>query len=78
VEITLTKRETGRSHTGPVIGTGPVIRYAVNGMPEGETADLADFGGRWRILRTQNGFQGEWTGDYGTADDALAALQKRM
>jgi len=29
-----------------------------------------------RILRTKNGIQGSWTGDYETAEEALAVLQK--
>ena len=73
---TLTMIDGGRASKGAVYGTGPSYRYVVQGLPEGEEADIALFGRRWTILKTTNGVQGRWTGDYETADDALAALQE--
>ena len=82
LKLTLTKHEVARSWGGPVSGTGPVFEYKVDGMPPGEEAFIANFGGRnkasWRALRTKDGVPGEWTGDDATDDDALAALQKAL
>jgi len=74
----LTKIDGGRISRGPVYGTGPSYRYEVQGLPDGEEADIAEFDKRWKILKVQNGVQGKWTGDYSTADEALAALQKEF
>jgi hypothetical protein len=55
-----------------------VIHCVADGLPETDAAELAADNGKWRILRTRNGVRGEWTGDYATADEALAALQKEF
>jgi len=31
---------------------------------------------RWKILRMNDAIQGSWMGDYETAEEALAVLQK--
>lgn len=75
-------REIGRSHDGPVLGTGLVVKYNVEPLEPGEKIVVADFGGpnwtSWRILRTKNDVSGKWTGNYTTAEDALAALQAEL
>lgn len=75
-------REFGRVSTGVVAGSGDVYQYTVKGLPPGQEASIANMGGRnkpsWRILRTQNGVQGEWTGAHETATHALAALQAEL
>jgi hypothetical protein len=55
-------------------------QYEVDGLPLGERASIAEDGvsHRWQILRTKDGVQGNWTGDYETAVDALAALQEEF
>ena len=73
---TLTKIEGGRISRGPTYGTGPSYRYQVQGLPDGEEADIAEFNNFWKILKVKDGVQGEWAGVYATADEALAALQK--
>ena len=64
---------------GPVYRSGPAFGYRVMGLPPGEEARISNFGGpnhaNWRFLRTSNGKSGEWTGNYESAKDALAALQ---
>jgi hypothetical protein len=46
-------------------------------MPHGDEAAIAEFPHQgWRILRTKNGVQGNWTDEYQSADEALATLQK--
>jgi hypothetical protein len=79
----LTLRPTGHVHRGPRISpTDPAFMYSVQAMPRGQEADIANFGGsnqaQWRILRRKYGVLGEWTGDYRTAEEALAALQKEL
>ena len=74
----LTKHEEDRISQGPVLGTGPVVRYKVGALPPGEEAALANFNGKWKILRVRNGVQGQWAGEYQSADDALAALQAEV
>jgi hypothetical protein len=49
------------------------------GYPPGEQAWIANFGGSnrpsWRILRAKNEIQSDWTGDYNSAEGALAVIQ---
>lgn len=76
--------EKARSHVGTTMGTGPVsvVQYVVHGMPPGEEALIAYYGdpnrGSWRVLRVKGGEQGQWEGDYASADDALAMLQREL
>jgi hypothetical protein len=35
-------------------------------------------GSRWQILRTHDGIQGHWTGEYNTAEEALEAVQNSL
>ena len=62
--------------------TGPVIGYRVKNLPPSEEAAIADFGGhdqaKWQILRTKNGVQGKWTGNYATAQEALGAVEDEL
>jgi hypothetical protein len=71
-------RETGRSHE-KVLGSGPVNKWAVEPLPHGSEITIANFDGpnaaSWRILRTNSGVMGEWTGNYKTADEALEVVQ---
>src|SRR3989304_4918262 len=77
--IKLTKREVASFRSGPVYGTGRAFKYKVGGMPPGEEATITESPNQgWRILRTKNGVQGDWTGEYESADEALAALQKEF
>ena len=55
-----------------------IIKYEVCGLPPGEEAWIADMDHRWQILRAKNGVSGEWAGDYKSAEDALAVLQKEF
>jgi hypothetical protein len=78
----LTLREVSRSRSGPIAGSGPVIQLAVQGLPAGQEAFIANMGSNakesWQILRIKNGAQGDWTGAYKKAVDALAALQREF
>ena len=84
MSVTLTKHEIAHSRVGPAaMGTkGPAIQYRVSGLPTEERAYIAKFGGfpckdSWRVFHTKKGIDAHWSGDYKTADAALAALQKK-
>jgi hypothetical protein len=55
-----------------------IFEYVVIGLPACEEAWIARIHGAWRILRSTNGVQGEWAGEYETAQQALAALEKEL
>jgi hypothetical protein len=52
--------------------------YDVCGLPNGDRASIAENvkSRRWQIFRTKDDATGDWTGDYETAEHALAVLQK--
>jgi hypothetical protein len=71
------------------VGDGPDVRnwkeaiqYEVQGLPPAERAWIANFGApnrqNWRILRATEGVQSDWTGDYGSAEEALVSFQKQF
>lgn len=66
-------RETDRFHHGD-----HVSQYTVHELPPGDRIVISEMEHRWQILRTQGGHQGDWTGDYKSAEDALAAIQKEF
>jgi hypothetical protein len=55
-----------------------VINYAVEPAPLGERISIAKTGNSWKILRTKDGVQGNWTGDFKTAEEALASVQREF
>jgi hypothetical protein len=76
MKCTLHLGEPSRFHTNSV--HGPAFRYEVQGLLGGGRASIADFNGTWKILRFENGNSGNWTGEYSSAREALAALQKQV
>jgi hypothetical protein len=80
---TFTLHEDAWLRDGPVYAGGQVIGYRVGGMPDGKPARIANFGAPnandWRIMRINaDNTQTDWTGHYGSIEDALAALQRRQ
>lgn len=64
----------------PAYAGSQVIGYRVGGMPNGQTARIANFGAPirndWRIMRINaDNTQTDWTGHYESVEDALADLQ---
>ena len=59
-----------------------ITQYEVVGLPSGEQAWIANFGApyrqNWKTLRATGEVQSDWTGDYPSAAEALAALQKEL
>jgi hypothetical protein len=71
---------------GPAVGAigiydgyldGELIVYSVNGLPPEECALLAAVNNRWKFLRAMNA-RAEWTGNFGTAAEALSALRTNI
>jgi hypothetical protein len=65
-----------------IAGSGPVRTYRVDAMPEGEEAKVVNFGdphrNDWRFLRIKGNTQGDWIGNYASAEAALAGLQREV
>ena len=60
-------------------GEGFGLQYCISGLPPGENAFIAEFSDHgWRILRWNDQWHGNWTGNYPTADDALKALREQL
>jgi hypothetical protein len=76
MNVRLTKHESARCGYGNE--TGEVFQYEVRGYPPGEGASITQMPHEnWTISRWNTKAMTERMGDYLTADDALAALQKR-
>jgi len=83
MQYSFTLHEDARFRDGSVYAGGPIIGYRVGGMPNGTTARIANFGAPnrndWRIMRiNSDNTQGDWTGHYASAEEALAALQQDL
>jgi hypothetical protein len=61
---------------------GRVTMYRVGGLPPEEKARISEWNGHshtpgiWHIKREKDGSPGAWSGEYKSANEALAALQK--
>ena len=71
---------------GPAVGAigiydgyldGELIVYMVSGLPPDECALVAAINDRWKFLRAMNA-RAEWTGNFGSAAEALAALRRNI
>lgn len=79
---TFTLHEDAWLRDGPTYANGRVIGYRVGGMPDGTTAQIANFaapnGNEWRIMRiNSDNTQTGWSDPYPSVEDALAALEQR-
>jgi hypothetical protein len=70
----LTVRELPRTDDARALGPGPVRRWTVDGLPEGERADITECNGTWRILRVRGGVLENDAREFPTAETAFAAL----
>lgn len=58
-------------------GSEGIFQYQISGLPEGEHALIAQFPKLgWRILRWNDEWHGNWTGNYLTVAAALDALRE--
>ena len=71
---------------GPAVGAigvydgyldGELIVYTVSGLPPEECALVAAINDRWKFLRAMNA-RAEWTGNFGSAREALSALRRNI
>jgi hypothetical protein len=54
-----------------------VFQYEVIGLPSEQQAWIAHMDQRWQILRCANGVQGDWSGGYSSAEEALRDMSPR-
>jgi hypothetical protein len=80
--LVLTLRPMTYFGKGPNLQRDHATQYEVQGLPPGERAWIANFGApnrqNWRVLRATEQVQSDWTGDYRSAEEALASLQKKF
>jgi hypothetical protein len=77
--VTLSKHEVARISSSLVYGTGRLLQYSISGLPSGEHALIAEFPDHgWRILRWNDEWHGNWTGNHATADEAVEALREEV
>jgi hypothetical protein len=78
----LTLNEIGWVRDGPTFGAGPAFQYRVGNMPPGVQALITNFeapgGNDWKIMRIEDDAQEQWSGSFGSAEEALAVLQKEF
>ncbi len=77
----LVLKPVARSHNGLEFGSGPVIIFTVEGLPEGQNLLIRNVrprcqDGEWQVGERSNGMATKWTGGFKTAQDALFQLQK--
>jgi len=79
----LTLKPVARSRTGVEYGTGPVMLYEIEGLPEGQEISIRNVRPAtqepvWQIGTHKMGRETRWTGNSETAEDALAQLQEEL
>jgi hypothetical protein len=76
---TLTMHEVMRSRENTNYGAGPIFRYKVDGMPRGQEAFIVNVNvGRPREALWRIDVGKKRKGNYKTAEEALAALQREI
>jgi hypothetical protein len=79
----LSLKPVARSRTGVEYGTGPVMLYEVEGLPEGQKISIRNVRPAiqepvWQIGTQSRGRETRWTGTSETAEEALAQLQEEL
>jgi hypothetical protein len=80
---TLTLKPVARSRSGTEYGTGPVMLYEVEGLPEGRKISIRNVRPAiqepvWQIGAHVKGRETRWTGTFESAEEALAQLQEQL
>ena len=83
MEGTLTLKPVARSRSGMEYGTGPVMLYEVEGLPEGRKISIRNVRPAtqehvWQIGAHVRGRETRWTGTFDSAEEALAQLQEQL
>jgi len=76
-------RPVARSRSRVEYGTGPVVLYEVEGLPEGQRISIRNARTDrqkpvWQIGAHNRGRETRWTGTSETAEEALAQLQEEL
>ena len=74
----LTLQEASGTIKNGTIGSGDLCGYDVSGLPAGECAKIAYFNQAWHVLRWNDEWHGNWSGNYLTAEAALVALREEL
>jgi hypothetical protein len=80
---TLTLKPVARSRSGMEHGTGPIMLYEVEGLPEGRKISIRNIRPAiqepvWQIGAHIKGRETRWTGTFGSAEEALAQMQEQL
>jgi hypothetical protein len=80
---TLTLKPVARSRSGMEYGTGPVMLYEVEGLPEGRKISIRNVRPAtqepvWQIGAHVKGRETRWTGTFESAEEALAQMQEQL
>jgi hypothetical protein len=83
MKYTLSVKPVARSRTGVEYGTGPVMLYEVEGLPEGQKISIRNVRPAtqepvWQIGVHSRGRETRWTGTFQTAEEALTQLQEEL
>lgn len=52
--------------------------YDVAGLPADLAVEIAALDGRWQLRVVRDGLSSDWQGDFETADEALAAIEREL
>ena len=74
----LTLQEASRTIKNDKSGSGDLCGFDVSGLPAAECAKIAYFNDAWRVLRWNDEWHGNWTGNYPTPEAALDALREEL
>ena len=80
---TLSLKPVTRSRSGMEHGTGPVMLYEVEGLPQGRKISIRNIRPAiqepvWQIGAHVKGRETRWTGTFESAEEALAQLQEQL
>jgi hypothetical protein len=83
VKYKLILKPVARSRNGIEYGTGAVMLYEVEGLPEGQKISIRNVRAEsqepmWQVGGHTTGHPTKWTGAFKTAEEALAQLQREI
>jgi hypothetical protein len=79
----LSLKPVAQSRKGVEYGSGPVMLYEVEGLPQGRTISIRNVRAQsqepvWQFGAHFKGYPTRWTGAFKTAEQALAQLQENL
>lgn len=73
MKLSLGERSQDWDHDG---SSAADAGYPVNGLPEGESAEIAQLDGVWKFYRKSD--TKGWRGEFGTPEEAVKALESEI